>query len=232
MIIRRFVTALRQQNWATVAIEFLIVVAGIWVALQVENYNVGRQEQGTIELALEQMLIDLEQDRASLQVHHDKQEADIAYLNQVVRLNLQVISSDELISHLDEYFSFYGNNNSYVGLRDSGSFFAIKSKDVKSSIADYYETRYRVLDRAAEFAETFTNDNVVPFLLESIHTDDDRKVTAKGLRDLAQEQRFIELTKYQINVKTFCSNVLSRALEQNGALTLVVEGHLTELRRK
>ncbi len=39
MIVRRFVTALRQQDWATVAIEFLIVVVGIFVALQVNNWS-------------------------------------------------------------------------------------------------------------------------------------------------------------------------------------------------
>lgn len=39
MIIRRFVAALRQQDWATVVIEFLIVVAGIFVGLQVDDWN-------------------------------------------------------------------------------------------------------------------------------------------------------------------------------------------------
>jgi hypothetical protein len=39
MIIRRFITALRQQDWTTVTIEFLIVVAGIFVGLQVDDWN-------------------------------------------------------------------------------------------------------------------------------------------------------------------------------------------------
>jgi hypothetical protein len=42
MIIRRFVIALRQQDWATVTIEFLIVVAGIFVGLQVDDWNRSR----------------------------------------------------------------------------------------------------------------------------------------------------------------------------------------------
>ena len=42
MIIRRFVAALHQQDWATVVIEFLIVVAGIFVGLQVDDWNRSR----------------------------------------------------------------------------------------------------------------------------------------------------------------------------------------------
>lgn len=42
MILRRLVDALRRQDWATVLIEFLIVVIGIFVGLQVNNWNEAR----------------------------------------------------------------------------------------------------------------------------------------------------------------------------------------------
>jgi len=55
MIVRRFATALRRQEWATVTIEFLIVVAGIFLGLQADDWNRSRV------LALEErdLLIDL-----------------------------------------------------------------------------------------------------------------------------------------------------------------------------
>jgi hypothetical protein len=45
MIIRRFVTALRQQDWGLALLDFLIVVAGIFVGLQVDGWNEGRKER-------------------------------------------------------------------------------------------------------------------------------------------------------------------------------------------
>lgn len=49
MILRSIADAIRRQNWATVAIEFFIVVVGIFVGLQVDDWNQSRND-----LALEQ----------------------------------------------------------------------------------------------------------------------------------------------------------------------------------
>lgn len=60
MILRRLADAFRRQDWATVLIEFLIVVAGIFVGLQVNNWNQLRQERGEVEAALEQIATEAE----------------------------------------------------------------------------------------------------------------------------------------------------------------------------
>lgn len=44
-MIRRLARSLRQQDWVTVAIEFVIVVVGIFVGLQVTQWNEERQAQ-------------------------------------------------------------------------------------------------------------------------------------------------------------------------------------------
>lgn len=43
MILRRFAQSIRRQDWFAVAIEFVIVVAGIFVGLQVTEWNERRQ---------------------------------------------------------------------------------------------------------------------------------------------------------------------------------------------
>ncbi|MBI1236806.1 MAG: hypothetical protein GC188_09010 [Alphaproteobacteria bacterium] len=42
MIIRRMADALRRQDWVTVLIEFVLVIAGVLIALQVNNWNEAR----------------------------------------------------------------------------------------------------------------------------------------------------------------------------------------------
>jgi len=44
MILRRIATAFRKQDWFTVFIETLIVVFGVFIGLQVNNWNTSRQE--------------------------------------------------------------------------------------------------------------------------------------------------------------------------------------------
>lgn len=43
MILRRIATAIRRQDRVAVAIEFVIVVAGIFVGLEVSNWNEARK---------------------------------------------------------------------------------------------------------------------------------------------------------------------------------------------
>ena len=42
MILRRLTDALRKQDWFTVVIETLIVVLGVFLGLQVNNWNEAR----------------------------------------------------------------------------------------------------------------------------------------------------------------------------------------------
>jgi hypothetical protein len=43
MILRRFSQALQAQNWAAIAIEFVLLVAGVFLGIQVANWNQERQ---------------------------------------------------------------------------------------------------------------------------------------------------------------------------------------------
>ena len=39
MILRRVATALREQNWSTITIEFLLLVVGVFLGIQAANWN-------------------------------------------------------------------------------------------------------------------------------------------------------------------------------------------------
>jgi hypothetical protein len=45
MILRRMADAIRQQNWFTVVIEVFIVVVGIFIGLQVDDWSQSRKAE-------------------------------------------------------------------------------------------------------------------------------------------------------------------------------------------
>ncbi len=55
MILRRIATAFREQDWATVAVEFAIVVTGIFVGLQVDSWNSERTDRNRERVILKQL---------------------------------------------------------------------------------------------------------------------------------------------------------------------------------
>ena len=55
MILRRLADAIRQQNWFTVVLEIAIVVIGIFIGLQVDDWNQSRQDRKDERLYLERL---------------------------------------------------------------------------------------------------------------------------------------------------------------------------------
>ena len=55
MILRRITDAFRNQDWFTVAVETLIVVLGVFLGLQVNNWNAARMERQTGEQLVQRL---------------------------------------------------------------------------------------------------------------------------------------------------------------------------------
>ena len=62
MILRRLTNALRKQDWFTVVIETLIVVFGVFIGLQVNNWNEDRAIDRQSALFTERLTADLREE--------------------------------------------------------------------------------------------------------------------------------------------------------------------------
>ena len=59
MILRRLSHSLREQNWTAIAIEFVLLVLGVFLGIQVANWNAGAIERREAEEALLRLEEDL-----------------------------------------------------------------------------------------------------------------------------------------------------------------------------
>lgn len=62
MILRRFAEALKQQNWAAIAIEFVLLVLGVFLGIQVANWNEDRATARRAEVFTERLRGDLREE--------------------------------------------------------------------------------------------------------------------------------------------------------------------------
>lgn len=63
MILRRLAKGIREQNWSTVVVEVLIVVIGIFVGLQVDDWNDDRKERAAEQRYLERLAVEIAENR-------------------------------------------------------------------------------------------------------------------------------------------------------------------------
>ena len=91
MILRRLASAIRRQDWLAVLIEFVIVVTGIVVAIQLDNWNEARKDRILEEQLFAALRADLLETRADLVT--DIEAAERIAKN--TRNLIKVITSDE-----------------------------------------------------------------------------------------------------------------------------------------
>lgn len=74
MILRRLSQSLKEQNWAAITIEFVLLVVGVFLGIQVANWNEARVERIVERQSLRLLLSEVEQNLAYAQYVIDKAE--------------------------------------------------------------------------------------------------------------------------------------------------------------
>ncbi len=158
MILRRMADAVREQNWFTVIIEILIVVIGIFLGLQVTDWNEGLKEQARADQYRERLIADITDDAAQFQLRTN-------FINEVLTYSEQLLeglegekpeSIDEPNTHdqpnaLDEQWvilraafqasqiwPFEMVSIAYDEIQINGSISLIGNVDVINKLANYY----------------------------------------------------------------------------------------------
>ena len=67
MILRRIIDHFRNQEWTAIALDFAIVVLGVFLGLQVNNWNASRLEASLERDVLANIVVDLQADARNLQ---------------------------------------------------------------------------------------------------------------------------------------------------------------------
>ena len=66
MLLRRITAHLRDQNWTAIGIDFVIVVVGVFIGIQVSNWNEDRQNASRTQNYYSRLIVDLDSERRGL----------------------------------------------------------------------------------------------------------------------------------------------------------------------
>lgn len=143
MILRRVIAHFRKQEWTAIALDFLIVVVGVFVGLQVNNWNGARADRELGDQYTIRLVADLEQDLADNLVL-------LAYYDQVLA---SVVDADRLLASPDAnpkdlvaaaYRASEFSNNptdraTWDQIVSSGHLGLLPSQEVADGLSEYYK---------------------------------------------------------------------------------------------
>jgi hypothetical protein len=147
MILRRLATSIRKQDWFTVFIETLIVVLGVFLGLQVNNWNEARKDRVEAETSRERLIAELQADLDAFAVrrqwYEEVQEAALR-VDEALRSDPPETIDETWGFVLDSWIAggewpFEPSAQIYSELQNSGDLDLIASGSMQRRLRDYYE---------------------------------------------------------------------------------------------
>jgi len=153
-MLQRITRYLSAQNWNAIAIEFLIVTAGVLMGIQVSNWNDDRVEKARVGQQLTSLRTELEGNLATVegyQRHGESQLADIAALERAFdRPNSGDERIDGKLMNVFRVRSLILETSAYDELMETGGFRYVDS-DVRSAMTEW-QARKGLIQRADQDA--------------------------------------------------------------------------------
>ena len=142
MILRRVIAHFRKQEWTAIALDFLIVVVGVFIGIQVSNWNAARVDQNALDGRLAALALQLESNLKSIDAHRAQirsQLDDIVLIRRVLEGEAPV-PPDGIDAQLMSMFrvpSLVLNTNAYDEIAETGGLHAITNPLLRSALADW-----------------------------------------------------------------------------------------------
>jgi len=149
MILRRVIKHVRNQEWTAVFLDFLIVVVGVFVGLQVQDWNTARVDGEREQILLSRLTADFEAIKVRLNISIEGYQRFInstEYVYQTVESQTPPASKEE---HKQFANALRAISNSYLPAwpsstfletQSSGNIDLLQSANLKTALIEYDQT--------------------------------------------------------------------------------------------
>ena len=144
MLLRRFTSHVREQNWFAVCLDLAVVVLGLFIGLQVDTWWESRKEMRLEGAYLAEIREDFQQNKAQLEGFTARMEGtleSLLVLQEQATLPKVALSVPELNRNFKEVFqmaAFMPVDRAFANLTGSGDLRLISSRSLKNALAEYY----------------------------------------------------------------------------------------------
>ena len=172
--------------------EIVLVVIGILIALQINNWNQHQQELKKEEQIIASLHVEFNQNKALIKTRIDAVQKSTDACNQLMEILLIGETSknakyiDSLLYWAVEYGPFIPNNNTYTEIINTGEIQLLTNDVVKNALFEYNReldnnsTTYKMLEKWIE-------EGILPYLTDHIAI---RNIDTYGLIGWENKSRF------------------------------------------
>ncbi len=173
MILRRIIAHFKKQEWTAIVLDFLIVVVGVIIGIQVANWNDERTARAQLDQQLVGLRIELEENRAYFAEYRAALEArmnDVAILREAFKSRTPSIDADEINArflNIQRVTTFSPDLTALEDLRETGGLRRLSGTQIRTAITDWERSLANVNRSYADALRQ--RDSVLnPYMMEHI----------------------------------------------------------------
>ena len=149
MLLRRITKHVTDQNWFAVFIDFLIVVTGVFIGIQVANWNASLSDKAIAQEYLERLSIDFEKIEKRLTNNNipgfDEALDAIEIVDAVIKSGKKPTEQDDLefraaLNIIDGSAVPAWHSASYIEMQSAGDLRLLTNKTLKIALTDYNQS--------------------------------------------------------------------------------------------
>lgn len=151
MFFRSIKRHLEEQNWTAIWIDFLIVVVGVFMGVQVDRWYQDRKDLAAGEVYLQRIANDLATDVESINDRVDFWKGVSNYGDQAIRyFETEDLANDSSWQTLLAFYQasqlwrFGSTDTTYLEMRSSGNLDLIQNHALRNEIVNYYVSAARL----------------------------------------------------------------------------------------
>jgi hypothetical protein len=222
MILRRVIVHFRKQEWTAIAIDFLIVVVGVFVGIQVSNWNAAQADEKRLDQQLAALSSELEGNLAKIDGYRNFAADQVAAINELRATfsgDLNAAEPDRVDALLFltlRVLNLQPELTAYEDLADSGSLRRLAGTPLRRAISRW-ESVLAYVRRLDRDALAHRDDVVLPFVAGNF------SLAAMGDGDPEQTSLGFGRSRFRNNVDQLAQSV---ELENMLALRFILEAQI------
>jgi len=182
--------------------EILLVMVGILLALQVNNWNEELNAKEELKTSMNLMLDDLKQDISFYDYEINRIKNRVSFLNNFVQGNYSEIAIESAPDVLAYNLPNKKFGTTYISLKEDRLFNMIKNMDLKKKITSYYEVTCEEYSVLAEWHRKLVTETIENYLILNLPYKSGYSVNAKDVINDLENGKLQSLSNYQIAVQT------------------------------
>jgi hypothetical protein len=169
MILRRIANHMKQQHWTGVFIELVIVILGVFIGLQVDNWNAARISNQNQRFILRELRSDLIADSAiidnTLHQYRRLDHASSTLLRDLGSGDSFTPAMDKVFGNVYVFVYFNFHLAAYESLKSQGMD-RIRNPALRTEITTVYEQTYPLLETVGGLSQHYYLNVIMPYFLK------------------------------------------------------------------